>query len=176
MPRPNKPRTIGGEELVARRVAEFRERHHPPMTYEDFAMLMAAAGCPIPPSAIFKIEKGEPRRKISVDELVAISIVLGVPVQELVAESAQDLSGGAEQAVREVRVAYEVWEQALRRESEAMAETRAARRTLDVRWEKVSQVLSHLPDDVSAVYREAMEDLDSRLREVDATSEKAGGS
>lgn len=169
MPRLNPDRTIGREELVARRIADFRQRHDPPMTYEDFAGRMAAVGCPIRPSAIFKIEKGEPRRKISVDELVAFAEVLDVPVEQLVARPAHDLALGAEEAVRQCRAAYEAWERALVRESQAVEETRLARRTLDVRWEKVQQVLAKLPQEVSAVYLAEMVDLDSRLRPADAT-------
>jgi hypothetical protein len=45
---------------------------------------MAAAGCPMDQSAIYKIEKGRPkRRSISVNELVGFSSVFEIPPDEL---------------------------------------------------------------------------------------------
>lgn len=81
MPRPNPPRAIGGERDLARRIGHERESRG--MTYEGLAALMTKAGCPIQPSAIYKIEKAEPPRRITVDELVAFAEVFAVPVQNL---------------------------------------------------------------------------------------------
>ena len=44
---------------------------------------MTDAGCPITGSAIFKIEKSQPRRRIVVDELVAFARVFGIPMEQL---------------------------------------------------------------------------------------------
>ena len=81
MSRPNKPRAVFAEEYLARRVAAEREARG--WTYDSLAKRMGDAGCPIAPSAIFKTEKAEPRRRIVVDELVGYSRVFGIPVQEL---------------------------------------------------------------------------------------------
>lgn len=81
MPRPNRPRSVLAEEHLARRIAAERDRLK--MTNDGLAERMTKAGCPMTGSAIFKIEKGEPRRRIVVDELVAFARVFGVTVEEL---------------------------------------------------------------------------------------------
>jgi len=81
MPRPNPPRSIAGERSLARRIGHERERRA--MTYEGLAARMTKAGCPIQASALYKIEKSDPPRRITVDELVAFSEVFATPVQDL---------------------------------------------------------------------------------------------
>jgi transcriptional regulator with XRE-family HTH domain len=81
MPRPNQPRTLGTERTLARRVRW--EREGKGMTYEGLAGRMAAAGCAIQPSALYKIEKNDPPRRITVDELVALAQVFEVSIPEL---------------------------------------------------------------------------------------------
>ncbi|MGH3833186.1 MAG: helix-turn-helix domain-containing protein [Pseudonocardiaceae bacterium] len=81
MPRPNPPRSLQSEENLARRIAYERDRRG--WTYEGIAKRLADAGCPIQGSAIYKIEKGNPRRRISVDELVALTKVFDVDADNL---------------------------------------------------------------------------------------------
>lgn len=81
MPRPNKGRQIEAEVNLARRIAVERKRRD--LSYEGLAKLLGDAGCPIAGSAIYKIENGEPPRRVTVDELVALSHVFKVPVDEL---------------------------------------------------------------------------------------------
>lgn len=81
MPRPNKPREVQAEDHLARRIAAERDARG--WTNDGLAKRMTDAGCPMNGSAIFKIEKGEPRRRIVVDELVAFGTVFGVPVEQL---------------------------------------------------------------------------------------------
>lgn len=81
MPRPNKPRAVLAESHLAGRIAMEREARG--WTNDGLAKRMTDAGCPMSGSAIFKIEKGDPPRRIVVDELVAFSKVFGVPVQDL---------------------------------------------------------------------------------------------
>ena len=81
MPRPNQLRSIASEKALARRVAHERESRG--MSYEGLASRMTKAGCPIQASAIYKIEKADPPRRITVDELVAFAQVFGVPVEQL---------------------------------------------------------------------------------------------
>ena len=81
MPRPNRPRAVFAEEHLARRIAQ--EREHRGWTTEGLAKRMSDAGCAMTGSAVYKIEKGEPRRRIVVDELVAFARVFNVPVSEL---------------------------------------------------------------------------------------------
>lgn len=81
MPRPNQPRSIVSEQALARRIAHERESRG--MSYEGLASRMTRAGCPIQASAIYKIEKSDPPRRIVVAELVAFSQVFSVPVEQL---------------------------------------------------------------------------------------------
>lgn len=81
MPRPHQPRSLGREDNLAARVA--RERTDRGLSYEGLAKLMTEAGCPMQGSAIYKIEKGSPRRRISVDELVAFTQVFETTVDDL---------------------------------------------------------------------------------------------
>ena len=82
MPRPNRDRTIGAETRLAERIAI--ERAARGWSYEQLAEAMSEVGCSIQPSAIYKIEKAEPRRRITVNELVALSDVWAIPVERLV--------------------------------------------------------------------------------------------
>lgn len=81
MPRPNRPRHIGGEASLAERI-KF-EREQAGMSPAGLASRMEKAGCPINVSAIYKIEGGDPPRRITVDELVAFARVFDVPVDDL---------------------------------------------------------------------------------------------
>lgn len=81
MPRPNRPRSIASEQALSRRIAYEREARG--MSYEGLASRMTKAGCAIQASAIYKIEKTDPPRRITVDELVAFSQVFAVPVEQL---------------------------------------------------------------------------------------------
>jgi transcriptional regulator with XRE-family HTH domain len=81
MPRRNKPRSIASEANVAERVT--RERESRELSYEALAKLMTDQGCSLVGSAIYRIEKGDPPRHITVDELVAFAKVFGVTIPDL---------------------------------------------------------------------------------------------
>jgi transcriptional regulator with XRE-family HTH domain len=81
MPRPNKPRDVLAESNLAKRIAAERDARG--WTNDGLARRMTDAGCAMTGSAIFKIEKGAPPRRIVVDELVAFAKVFGVSVEEL---------------------------------------------------------------------------------------------
>lgn len=81
MPRPNPPRSLRSETNLARRIAHERESRG--MTYDGLAKRLTDAGCAIQPSAIYKIEKADPPRRITVDELVAFSAVFETSVEDL---------------------------------------------------------------------------------------------
>src|SRR5690348_16348038 len=81
MPRQNRARTIASEANLAARIA--RERGERGLSYESLAKAMADVGCPIDKSALHRIEKGRPPRKVSVDELVALSRVFQTAIDEL---------------------------------------------------------------------------------------------
>lgn len=81
MPRPNRPRSMATEAALARRISYERERRG--MTPAGLAARMEAVGCPINASAIYKIERWDPPRRITVDELVALSRVFEIAMPEL---------------------------------------------------------------------------------------------
>jgi len=81
MPRPNRPRSVFAEDNLARRIAVEREARG--WSIDGLAKRMTEAGCPMTGSAIFKIEKGQPRRRIVFDEAIAFSQVFGTPLFEL---------------------------------------------------------------------------------------------
>jgi hypothetical protein len=83
MPRPNKRRGIFAEEHLAQRIAAERDRPDRKWSNDGLAKRMTDAGCPMTGSAIFKIEKAEPRRRIVVDELVTFARVFGITVDQL---------------------------------------------------------------------------------------------
>lgn len=69
------------EELLAKRLQELRTKEG--WSFGELSQRMAGAGCPIERSSIQKIERGKPRRKITVNELVAFSKVFNVDVSDL---------------------------------------------------------------------------------------------
>ena len=81
VPRPNPGRVIGAEETFADRVRIERERRG--WSYEATAQALTDAGCPVQSSAIYKIEKAENRRRITLDEAVAFARVFGASLDEL---------------------------------------------------------------------------------------------
>lgn len=97
MARPNLGRSIDQEANLAERIRHERELRA--WSYETLAKAMTDEGCRVQGSAIFKIEKVEPRRRITVDELVALSRVFDLDVEELLVpvevmrqEAAKDLA------------------------------------------------------------------------------------
>ena len=81
MSRPNRGRTLGSERTLARRVAY--ERSTRGMTYAQLAREMTSVGCAIRGSALYKIENNEPPRRVTVNELVALSLVFEIALDEL---------------------------------------------------------------------------------------------
>ena len=81
MPPRNAARTLLTETALAARVAYEREVRG--WTYDGLAKRMTDVGCAINQSGLYKIERGEPRRRITVDELVAFSQVFEIPVEQL---------------------------------------------------------------------------------------------
>lgn len=110
MPRPNKARTLGSERTLAQRVAHERETRG--LTYERLAEKMTEAGCPIQPSAIYKIEKGDPPRRVTVDELVAFANVFERPLDDMLVPFGALMTKEARNRVKRWAEADEKFEQA----------------------------------------------------------------
>jgi transcriptional regulator with XRE-family HTH domain len=155
MPRPNRPRSIASESALAHRIAYEREVRG--MTPAGLASRMTQAGCPINASAIYKIEKADPPRRITVDELVAFSEVFGIGVEDLLLppEVAMD------QTLRELVLA---WNQARLELLPLVATERAA-------WEELRRyVRAHpkaAPALVAVMHQWAAENFEEGAR-VDA--------
>lgn len=135
MPRPNPGRTVGSERTLAQRVAY--ERNARGWTYDQLARQMADVGCPIQGSALYKIEKGEPPRRVTVDELVAFSNVFGLPMSELLIPYQLVLDKAARKLVKE-------W--GASRDALGAATTR-----LDSAWEGLTEHAQRNPDSVLAI-------------------------
>lgn len=81
MARQNALRSIKGESNLASRIRIEREGRG--WSYEALAKRLTDIGCSINGSAIYRIEKGEPPRRIAVDELIALAQVFGASVEDL---------------------------------------------------------------------------------------------
>lgn len=84
MPRRSANRSTAISDAVAARIAA--ERVAAEMTYEDTAKALAEVGCTLHASAIWRIEKGEPRRPVHVDEAIAFAQVFDIPLTSLLHE------------------------------------------------------------------------------------------
>lgn len=93
MPRPNAPRSLFAEPHVAVRIATERESRG--WSYDGLAKRLTGLGCAIQSSAIYKIEKAKPRRRITVDELIAFAQVFDLSVEEMLADPTQRRSAEA---------------------------------------------------------------------------------
>ena len=135
MPPRNQPRTIAAEEELALRIGYEREKRG--MTYEGLAKRMTDAGCPINQSAIFKIEKAEPRRRITVNEIVALATVFGVTVNDLLLP--RDL-------LEDMRAAklWQEWDAAETTAQAALRDAAAARQVFEEYNEKHPQITERL--------------------------------
>lgn len=83
MPRPNPTRELGIERDLAERIRYERTRTDRDWSYEKTAIKLRSVGCAIQASAIYKIERGDPPRRISVVELAAFAEIFGLSVEEL---------------------------------------------------------------------------------------------
>jgi len=71
---------------------------------------MGTIGCPIRASALYKMEKGEPRRRITVDELLAFAEVFDVPLTSLTDAPVDEPSRNLEEASRAINTAWAEYE------------------------------------------------------------------
>jgi transcriptional regulator with XRE-family HTH domain len=133
MPRQNPRPDTSAEAIVARNVQWRREARGWSMA--ELASRMAAAGSPVNQTAIHKIEKGEPRRTISLNEALALAQAFGITVAELLTSPEATIYSDTERGLEEIR------------QITADAETFTARLA-----EPVSR-LRRIPDEVQAFYK-----------------------
>lgn len=79
--RPNLGRTIGNNNHLADRIAH--ERQSRGWTMQQLADRMDEVGCTMHHTAIYKIEKGKPRRSVSFEEATAFAQVFDVSLDDL---------------------------------------------------------------------------------------------
>lgn len=149
MPRPNPPRSLPYEAYVAENLRRERERRG--MTFESLAMAMKQAGCPIQPSALHKIEKGDPPRRITVNELWALSLCLDIKVQDLCGPPPGPLPN-------EVWVLVQQAEEILRRITMLEAEIEDHQHHLVVTGEQMQVLLADEPEQRAVLSRHFKED------------------
>lgn len=70
------------------------------MTYQELSDAMAEAGAPLSKSAIHRILKRSPPRRIYVDELAALSEILGIPLVRLVRPTEAQLASDVEKLIQ----------------------------------------------------------------------------
>jgi len=170
MPRQNRDRSVGGELNVARRVKLERERAG--MTFESLAKRMNDAGCPIQLSALHRIEKGDPPRRITVDELIAFAQVFGLTIADFVRDPAglldQRLVAAAdrllveEQRLDEAVRTYRAAEAAVERAAEAWREHRSG----DLDPDAMRSALTGILDQTAA------QETRDEIRRIHATADK----
>lgn len=144
MARPNRQRAIGSERALARRIQWERENRG--WSYDGLASRMTQVGCPIQPSALYKVEKADPPRRITVDELVALARVMELDINEL------------------LRPLEEV----------LFSELAGLFEAEDAAWENFREAVDRVVDTqvaVREVYAEAAEDSDLR-RAIEAWNER----
>ncbi len=140
MPPRNLRRSFSTEAELASRVAYERELRG--MTYEGLAKRMTDTGCAINQSGIYKIEKGKPRRRIAVDELVAFAIVFEMPVDRLLLPRwiAEDASAAQ---------LWQTWDRADQEADAARGRADAARADLDLYLKGHPEVMERLTEIVA---------------------------
>jgi transcriptional regulator with XRE-family HTH domain len=96
----------------------------------ELARQVTAAGCPLSQSAVWRIESGDPPRKISVDELVAFAKVFDKPIDQLL----EPVSKGAGEPL--IRLFLNEWIEATRASMNADSAVFSAEQTvLSAYWE-----------------------------------------
>jgi len=141
MPPRNLRRSFSSEVELALRVAYERELRG--MTYEGLAKRMTDTGCAINQSGIYKIEKGKPPRRITVDELVAFAMVFETTVDRLLLPRWIAEDAAAAQL-------YGTWDHADQEADAARGRADAARADLDLYLEKHPEVMERLTENAAA--------------------------
>lgn len=93
-------------QFVAKNLARIREKQG--LSTTQLAKRLKAAGRPITPTGITKIENMA--RRVDVDDLVALSVVLGINPNALLFPPIADLSTMAVTADDRERTTYEIWQ------------------------------------------------------------------
>lgn len=101
MPKVNRLRSLANERNVADRIRFEREKRE--WTYEGLASRMTHLGNPMQASAIYKIEKADPPRRITVDEMVGFSQVFDLDPADMLMPMGKVLDGEAARILGQLR-------------------------------------------------------------------------
>ena len=161
MPRVSPFRSLANERNVARRIQFEREQRG--WTYEGTAKRMGDAGCPIQPTAVYKIEKADPPRRITVDELVAFAKVFDTSVENLLAPAELANKPQWQALAKKALDVFEVLPAAVRSLSEVVAEARDLSETDPVAYDyfsrEVTTKMSQQPDYLEVNVRKKVTEL-----------------
>jgi transcriptional regulator with XRE-family HTH domain len=161
MPRVSPFRSLANERNLARRIQFEREQRN--WTYEGTARRMGDAGCPIQPTAVYKIEKADPPRRITVDELVAFAKVFDTNVENLLAPAELANKPQWQALAKKALDVFEVLPAAVRSLSEVVAEARDLSETDPVAYDyfsrEVTTKMSQQPDYLEVNVRKKVTEL-----------------
>lgn len=160
VPRPN-PRPPGAEDMAARRIAYERERRG--WSTAELARRMTEAGVPVNQSAIYKIEKGTPRRTISLDEARALAQIFGLSSVEELATPVDTL--------RDLLQLQTAIERAISSTNDAQQDLISLARDLLKRWSALRAAESPGPDSSARSGQTAKAVIDSLTAIVNALTE-----
>jgi transcriptional regulator with XRE-family HTH domain len=111
---PKKPaNTVLAEDALARCVAQERVRRG--MSPAGLASRMTSAGCPMTQSAIWKIENGQPRRRITLDEAITFASVFEMSIEEMAQPPEVLRARRAADALEQIRRDFETRQDLARR-------------------------------------------------------------
>ncbi len=100
MPRVNPLRSLANERNVAERVRFEREKRG--WTYAGLAERMTRDGNPIQASAVYKIEKADPPRRVTVDELVSFCRIFDLDASDMLRPMTRILDQEAVKIVQKI--------------------------------------------------------------------------
>lgn len=129
MSRPNRVRHLMAEEHVANHLSRLRAQRE--WSAAEVAERMAAVGCAIDQSAIHKIEKQG--RKITVNELVALSKVFGLSTDRLMKDPSLTAHKAAESILK-------AWEECVEGHIRLVAEADRRRRDLERQLARLTDI------------------------------------
>jgi len=144
MPRPNPPRLPGAEDAVALRIRYERLRRG--WSTEEVARRMTDAGCPLNQSAVWRIENGEPRRKITLDESLGFARIFETDLSDMMGSPHDAMAQQITDLIERMKVTSEELQQLRRSLVDAVVAAGAATDAPDeqvVQW--VNNLLAEFP-------------------------------
>lgn len=152
---------IGVETELARRIAHERKRLG--LSYQGLAIQMRRHGAPTDASALYRIEKGDPPRRITVNELVALARTFDLSVEELLRPVSAVLYAEIERLIINQQEALDAFFTAiddLRRASQEVAVAFA--KATDAGDDEMREALDNVKKDLDVANTFIVQDLPDR--------------